>query len=162
MSTINTGDSSAQNIEHKTIDLEESDLFNLFHFAAEKLGFKGLYALEAGDLLFATYRGYSLFQKLKIEEFTEEDYEVSVSPTQLAELLEANTGIRMSARKINNLLNSLGFQVKSLNQWLPTELGKRFAVTRMVARKGYRGFSRQLKWKVTVLSEILKAVQNGK
>lgn len=79
-------------------------------------------------------------------------------PGKLAQIYESKTGIRLSAQKMNSLLESKGLQVKNTSgknpSWLPTESGKQYSQLLLDTAKGHNKTVQSLQWYPSVV-EIL-------
>lgn len=77
-----------------------------------------------------------------------------LTPTEIAQELEKQTGKRMSAIAINKLLADQKLQRKVSNLWEPTVLGKKLSVLLpYIGKNNHAGF--QLKWSSDVI-DLLK------
>jgi len=82
-----------------------------------------------------------------------------LSPTQLAESLTEQLGRKISAQKVNLILEELDFQYKLFNgddwRWDLTDKGKEFGKIYLVTGKGNQWSGGQLKWSPDVINLIL-------
>jgi prophage antirepressor-like protein len=81
-----------------------------------------------------------------------------VRPGKLAELYEAKTGTKLSARKINTLLMDKGLQVKNPSGtnpcWLPTDQGEEYSQLVLDTAKGHNKTVQSLQWYPSVVDVI--------
>ncbi|MEH1822109.1 MAG: KilA-N domain-containing protein [Nostoc sp.] len=81
-----------------------------------------------------------------------------VRPTQLGEKLEAKTGEKWSAIKVNKLLTDLGFQIPNPDgknpAYLPTEKGKDYSQLVLDTAKGRDKTVQSLQWHLSVLEAL--------
>lgn len=78
------------------------------------------------------------------------------TPTQLGKI------VGISPRKINMLLEELGYQVKTLNGWEPTKLGLDVGGTLLDVNKAHSSGVpvRQLKWPFSLTTELQQALND--
>ncbi|MEH2177413.1 BRO-N domain-containing protein [Nostoc sp.] len=81
-----------------------------------------------------------------------------VRPTQLGEKLEAKTGEKWSAIKVNKLLTDLGFQIPNPDgknpAYLPTEKGSEYSQLVLDTAKGRDKTVQSLQWHLSVLEAL--------
>jgi prophage antirepressor-like protein len=81
-----------------------------------------------------------------------------VRPGKLAELYESKTGIKLSAQKMNKLLEDKGLQIKNVDganpSWLPTEEGKEYSQMVLDTAKGHNKTVQSLQWYPSVIEVI--------
>jgi prophage antirepressor-like protein len=81
-----------------------------------------------------------------------------VRPTQLGEKLEAKTGEKWSAIRVNKLLTDLGFQIPNPDgknpAYLPTEKGKEYSQLVLDTAKGRDKTVQSLQWHLSVLEAL--------
>lgn len=80
-----------------------------------------------------------------------------VRPGKLAELYESKTGIKLSAQRINKLLEDKGLQTKNAAgnpSWLPTEEGKEYSQLILDTAKGHSKTVQSLQWYPSVIDVI--------
>lgn len=80
-----------------------------------------------------------------------------VRPGKLAELYEDKTGIKLSAQKMNKLLEDKGLQIKNSTgnpSWLPTEEGKQYSELVLDTAKGHNKTVQSLQWYPSVIEVI--------
>jgi hypothetical protein len=97
----------------------------------------------------AEYMKQSLPQKIAEEKL--------IRPGKLADMYEAKTGIKLSAQKINKLLEDKGLQIKNAGgnpSWLPTEEGKRYSELVLDTAKGHNKTVQSLQWYPSMLDVI--------
>ena len=115
---------------------------------ATLVGLEGNQKLLKADKVVRRYHKQSVLNLL----------EVSLeSPAQLILLTPTEIGkaIKLSGRKVNMLLESLGFQTKEQDKWVPTERGKKYGVLLDVNKTHSGGTPvQQLKWFSSVVEMI--------
>lgn len=81
-----------------------------------------------------------------------------IRPGKLAELYEAKTGTKLSARKMNTLLMDKGLQVKNPSGtnpcWLPTDQGEEYSQLVLDTAKGHNKTVQSLQWHPSVVDVI--------
>ena len=74
-----------------------------------------------------------------------------LTPTDIGKL------VGLSARQVNDLLASVGFQYKVAGKWDPLEPGMPYAVMMDTGKKHSNGTPiRQLKWETPIVEEVKK------
>lgn len=122
---------------------ELSSTFRSCMSIAKLCGLKGNQAVLSADRATRKLTGESPLELLEITHLHAPVQEVSLTPTQIGELLKTP----LSARKVNILLEGIGYQVKTGDQWLPTEKGKSFSEVLDAGKKHSYGTPvKQLKW----------------
>lgn len=115
---------------------------------ATLVGLEGNQKLLKADKVVRRYHKQSVLNLL----------EVSLeSPVQLILLTPTEIGkdIGLSGRKVNMLLESLGFQIREHDKWIPTERGKKYGVLLDVNKTHSDGTPvQQLKWFSSVVEMI--------
>lgn len=116
---------------------------------AKACGLKGNQAILSADRAVKQITGESPLQLLGATHLHAPVQEISLTPTQIGELLKTP----VSARKVNILLDDLGYQVKTGDQWLPTEKGKSFSEVLDTGKKHSDGTPvKQLKWYQSIVT----------
>lgn len=116
---------------------------------AKLCGLKGNQAILSADRATRKLTGESPLELLEITHLHAQVQEISLTPTQIGELLKTP----VSARKVNILLESLDYQVKTGDQWLPTEKGKPFSEVLDTGKKHSDGTPvKQLKWYQSIVA----------
>lgn len=116
---------------------------------AKLAGLTGNQAILSADKATKKLIGESPLALLEITHLHAPVQEISLTPTQIGELLRTP----VSARKVNILLESLDYQVKTGDQWLPTEKGKPFSEVLDTGKKHSDGTPvKQLKWYQSIVA----------
>lgn len=128
---------------------ELSSTFRSCVSLAKLCGLTGNQAILSADRATRKLTGESPLELLEITHLHAPVQEVSLTSTQIGELLKTPLG----ARKVNLLLESLGYQVKTGDQWLPTEKGKSFSEVLDTGKKHSDGTPvKQLKWYQSIVT----------
>lgn len=128
---------------------ELSSAFRSYMSIAKLCGLKGNQAILSADRATRKLTGESPLELLEITHLHAPVQEISLTPTQIGELLKTP----VSARKVNILLESLDYQVKTGDQWLPTEKGKPFSEVLDTGKKHSDGTPvKQLKWYQSIVA----------
>lgn len=128
---------------------ELSSAFRSCMSIAKLCGLKGNQAILSADRATRKLTGESPLELLEITHLHAQVQEISLTPTQIGELLKTP----VSARKVNILLESLDYQVKTGDQWLPTEKGKPFSEVLDTGKKHSDGTPvKQLKWYQSIVA----------
>jgi hypothetical protein len=118
---------------------------------AKLCGLKGNQAILSADKATKKLLGESPLELLEITHLHAPVQEVSLTPTQIGELLKTP----VSARKVNVLLERLGYQVKTSEQWLPTGKAKSFSELMDTSKKHSDGTPvKQLKWYQSIVAYL--------
>lgn len=117
---------------------------------AQLFGFQGNHAYLSADRAIKKLTGISPLNLLEIELRTENNERI-LTPTEIGKKL----GI--SARAVNTNLMTMGFQIKDENEtWIPTEIGKDYAVLIDVGKKHNSGTPvQQLKWRENLVNKLV-------
>lgn len=96
------------------------------------------------------------------KELVIETSERLLTPTEIGAILEQRTGIKHSARRVNQLLAEKGLQAPNPAgkdpAWLPTPKGSEFSKLLLAAQKGLKDATRQhLQWFESVVNLLEKA-----
>lgn len=119
----------------------------------ELAGVTGNQLTLAMDKVYKSYTGRSalLAGDIQLEAPVKEQ---ALTPTQIAEALGIGKG-KKGARKVNNILETFGFQRRIGNNWEPLEKGKSYAVVVDAGKAHSYGTPiRQVKWNSGILNVI--------
>jgi hypothetical protein len=117
---------------------------------AKQNGLKGNQAIISADRATEKLEGISPLKLLGIELVAEVKSQ-SYTPTEIGAMLED----KLSAQKVNKILEAKGFQVKMGDKWEPTEKGKPFGEMIDTTKRHSDGSPvKQWKWFSTILNEI--------
>lgn len=119
----------------------------------ELAGIKGNQLILAADKVYKRCTGFSalLAGDIQLEAPVKEQ---ALTPTQIAEALGIGKG-KKGARKVNNILETFGFQRRIGNNWEPLEKGKSYAVVVDAGKTHSDGIPiRQIKWNSGILNVI--------
>jgi len=113
-------------------------------------GLEGNQALLAADRATERHTGFSPIKFLQIE-LKKEVQALNLTPTEIGKQLSPP----ISAIKVNKTLESLGYQEKLGDSWVPTQKGKPYAVFIDTGKKHSDGTPiTQLKWFDTILENL--------
>lgn len=113
-------------------------------------GLEGNQALLAADRATERHTGFSPIKFLQIE-LKKEVQALNLTPTEIGKQLNPP----ISAIKVNKTLESLGYQEKLGDSWVPTQKGKPYAVFIDTGKKHSDGTPiTQLKWFDTILENL--------
>jgi len=81
---------------------------------------------------------------------------IDLTPTQIAEKIAQKVGEKISARKVNQVLEKLGLQQKlkskrGKSQWELTEMGKKYARVYQVESRQSKWSGTQIKWSEKII-----------
>lgn len=116
---------------------------------AKLAGLTGNQAILSADKATKKLIGESPLALLEITHLHAPVQEASLTPTQIGEMLQN----KLSARKVNLLLEKLGYQVKNGDLWLPTPSGEKYSEFLDAGKKHSDGTPvKQLKWYQSIVT----------
>lgn len=131
---------------HKQLEVSTTDAVDAARIIFQSAGIQGNQCALALDKIYRSHTGYSALETGEIALVVESKRQ-ALSPTQLGKCL------KLSARKVNALLERLGFQVNIAGLWQPTEDGQVYAVMLDTNKRHSDGSPvRQLKWDSDILN----------
>lgn len=127
---------------------------------AKMVGLDGNQAFLAADKMMRNMTGVSPLAQLETLHLICETQERNLTPTEIASLDEVN-GLANTARKVNVLLERMGFQIARYvgkkKTWVPVDNGLPFAVLLDTNKHHNCGTPvQQLKWKESVVKQIVR------
>ena len=123
---------------------------------ARAFGFKGNQAVLATDKAVKALTGQSPLELMGETHLIAENKQQVFTPTQLGEMLEP----KASARKVNTILEQLGYQEKSNGVWNITPKGEKLCEMLDTGKKHGDGTPvKQVKWYQSVMGDIKQVLK---
>lgn len=122
------------------------------------LGFKGNQHVLATDKAVKALTGQSPLELIGETHLIAENKQQVFTPTQLGEMVEP----KISARKVNTVLEHLGYQEKANGAWVITAKGEKLCEMLDTGKKHNDGTPvKQIKWYQSVLDDIKNTLQEA-
>jgi len=122
------------------------------------LGFKGNQHVLATDKAVKALTGQSPLELIGETHLIAENKQQVFTPTQLGEMVEP----KISARRVNMVLEQLGYQEKANGAWVITAKGEKFCEMLDTGKKHNDGTPvKQIKWYQSVLDDIKNTLQEA-
>lgn len=123
---------------------------------ARAFGFKGNQAVLATDKAVKALTGQSPLELMGETHLIAENKQQVFTPTQLGEMVEP----KISARKVNTVLEQLGYQEKTSGAWVITPKGEKLCEMLDTGKKHGDGTPvKQVKWYQSVMSDIKQVLK---
>lgn len=124
---------------------------------AKALGFKGNQAVLATDKAVKALTGQSPLELMGETHLIAENKQQVFTPTQLGEMVEP----KISARKVNTVLEQLGYQEKANGVWIITPKGEKLCEMLDTGKKHGDGTPvKQVKWYQSVMDDIKRELKD--
>ena len=131
----------------KQFEVSTTDAVDAARIIFQSAGINGNQCALALDKIYRSHTGYSALETGEIALVVESKHQ-ALNPTQIGKILGGK-----SPRKVNELLERLGFQVKVADLWQPTDDGQVYAVMLDTGKRHSDGSPvRQLKWDSDILN----------
>jgi hypothetical protein len=122
---------------------------------AKLFGLEGNQALLCANNAIKRDFGFDCMELMDQKALVCEKQEIDLNPTNLGILLSEREGLKISAYGMNKILEAAKLQIRiNEKQWIPTDLGKRYAVLKDVGKMSGGVPIQQLMWKKDVLDII--------
>lgn len=124
---------------------------------ARAFGFKGNQAVLATDKAVKALTGQSPLELMGETHLIAENKQQVFTPTQLGEMIEP----KISARKVNTVLEQLGYQEKTSGAWVITPKGEKLCEMLDTGKKHGDGTPvKQVKWYQSVMDDIKRELKD--